>query len=38
MKIYMLLMLIAVIIGLSHRPFRLRAKPASTPSLDSLPA
>jgi hypothetical protein len=38
MKIYMLLMLIAVILGLSHLPFRLRAKPAATRSPDSLPA
>jgi hypothetical protein len=38
MKIYMLLMLITVILGLSHLPFRLRAKPAPAQSPDSLPA
>jgi hypothetical protein len=38
MKIYMLMMLIAVIVGLSHLPFRIRAKPAPARSPDSLPA
>jgi len=38
MKIYMLLMLISVILGLSHRPFRLRTKPAPAASPDSVPA
>jgi hypothetical protein len=38
MKIYMLLMLIAVILGLSHRPLRFRAKRTSTVPPVSLPA
>jgi len=38
MKIYMLLMLISVILGLSHRPLRLRTKQAPVASPDSLPA
>jgi hypothetical protein len=38
MKIYMLLMLIGVILGLSHRPLRLRAKQAPAVSPDSMPA
>ena len=38
MKIYLLMMLITVILGLSHRPLRLRAKQATAASPDSLPA
>jgi hypothetical protein len=38
MKIYMLLMLIGVILGLSHLPLRLRTKPAPAVRPDSLPA
>jgi hypothetical protein len=38
MKIYMLVMLIGVILGLSHLPLRLRAKQNSAASPDSLPA
>jgi hypothetical protein len=38
MKIYMLLMLIAVIVGLSHLPIRVRTKPNVPAAPDSLPA
>jgi len=38
MKIYMLLMLIAVIVGLSHLPIRVRAKQAAPVPADSVPA
>lgn len=38
MKIYMLLMLIAVIVGLSHLPIRVRTKRAASVPTDSVPA
>jgi len=38
MKIYMLLMLIAVIVGLSHLPLRVRTKQAASVPADSVPA
>jgi hypothetical protein len=38
MKIYMLLMLIAVIVGLSHLPIRVRAKASTPVPPDSVPA
>jgi hypothetical protein len=38
MKIYMLLMLIGVIVGLSHLPVRIRAKQAAPVQPDSVPA
>jgi hypothetical protein len=38
MKIYVLLSLIALIVGLSHRPIRRKAKPARAARSDSLPA
>ena len=38
MKIYMLLMLIAVIVGLSHLPIRVRAKQSAPVQPDSVPA
>jgi len=38
MKIYMLMILIGVIVGLSYLPLRGRAKPASAVPPDSLPA
>jgi hypothetical protein len=38
MKIYMLLMLIAVIVGLSHLPIRVRAKQSAPAAPDSVPA
>jgi len=38
MKIYILMMLIAVIVGLSHLPIRIRAKQSVPVPPDSLPA
>jgi hypothetical protein len=38
MKIYMLMMLIAVIVGLSHLPIRTRAKQTAAVPPDSVPA
>jgi len=38
MKIYILLMLIGVIVGLSHFPIRVRAKKAAAVAPDSMPA
>jgi hypothetical protein len=38
MKIYALLALIALIVGLSHYPIRRRPKPAAAVRPDSLPA
>jgi hypothetical protein len=38
MKIYILMMLIAVIVGLSHLPIRVRAKVATPVPPDSVPA
>lgn len=38
MKIYMLMMLIGVIVGLSYLPVRIRAKQVPVTSPDSLPA
>jgi hypothetical protein len=38
MKIYILVMLISVILGLSHLPFRFRTKQAPAASPDSVPA
>jgi xanthosine utilization system XapX-like protein len=38
MKIYMLMMLIGVIVGLSYLPIRVRAKQASPVAPDSVPA
>jgi hypothetical protein len=37
MKIYMLMMLIAVIVGLSHLPIRVRAKQSAYGPPDSVP-
>jgi hypothetical protein len=38
MKIYILMMLIAVIVGLSHLPIRVRAKQSAPVPPDSVPA
>ena len=38
MKIYMLMMLIGVIVGLSYLPIRVRAKQAATVPPESVPA
>ncbi len=38
MKIYMLMLLIGVIVGLSYLPLRGRTKPAGTAPPDSVPA
>jgi len=38
MKITMLLMLIAAIVGLSHLPIRIRSKQAASVPTDSVPA
>jgi hypothetical protein len=38
MKIYMLLMLIGVFVGISYVPLRAKAKPASPAPADSVPA
>jgi len=38
MKVYMLLMLIGVIVGLSHLPIRVRAKQTAPVPPDSVPA
>ena len=38
MKIYLLLMLIAVIVGLSYLPIRVRAKQATPVPTDSVPS
>jgi hypothetical protein len=38
MKIYILMMLIAAIVGLSHLPIRVRAKQSAPVQPDSMPA
>lgn len=38
MKIYMLVMLISAIVGLSYLPVRVRSKPTTRVQPDSLPA
>jgi hypothetical protein len=38
MKIYILMMLIAAIVGLSHLPIRVRAKQSAPVQPDSVPA
>ena len=38
MKIYILMMLIAAIVGLSHLPIRVRAKQSAPVAPDSVPA